>query len=177
MIKYLPLLLIILFSCTRKLHTSRTTTTESNTVTAKYDSLNEIIRTLSSAYEELLASKSSLGVTFDTTPCDSGMNITTMPRIVEHADGSREFIGRIKSYQSDVSKYQRAIFSMQARYDSLLSVSRVDSSHHEASAVVVVRKVKSSFIPWWIIVLAVVAGLLWVNERFRVFKVPLLTKS
>jgi hypothetical protein len=170
-------LICTLFSCNRKSQTQKSETHEVNDQSKTVDSLSRVIKTWSDSYEELLKTTNSTGVVFEKMPCDSGMNIPSMPHIIIRPDGTKEFSGPIKSYKDDASKYQRTISSLQGTIDSLNQVIKKDTSHHEASAVVVVKTVKSTFIPVWMWVILIVAGLLWLNERFRFITIPFLNRK
>jgi hypothetical protein len=175
--RHISILLVacILFSCTRKVHTEKTQTSSSDTRVVNSDSIIAVNKTLSEAYEELLKTTNSTGVVFESQPCDTITKVVN--RIIVAPDGTKTFEGNIKSYKDDAAKYQRTIFSMKETIDSLAQLTKKDTSHHEQSAVVVVRNVKSTFIPWWLWVALAVVGLLWINERLNIVKIPFLTKK
>lgn len=174
------LLSVILFSCTRKVHTEKTQTSSSDSQMRYIDSINQVNRTLSEAYEELLKTTNSTGVVFETQPCDT-IRIPGKPavsnKITVSPDGTKTFEGNIKSYKDDATKLQSRIFSMHETIDSLKRVTIKDTSHHEQSAVVVVRNVKSTFIPVWMWIILGIVGALWINERFRLLYIPFLTRK
>lgn len=169
------LLSIILFSCTRKVHIEKTQTSSSDTQMHYIDSINQVNRTLSEAYEELLKTTNSTGVVFESQPCDTITKIVN--KIIVAPDGTKTFQGNIKSYKDDATKLQSKIFSQQETIDSLKRVTIKDTSHHEQSAVVVVRDVRSTFIPVWMWVIMAIVGALWINERFSLFKIPIITRT
>lgn len=169
------LLSIILFSCTRKVHIEKTQTSSSDTQMHYIDSINQVNRTLSEAYEELLKTTNSTGVVFESQPCDTITKIVN--KIIVAPDGTKTFEGNIKSYKDDAKMYQRTIFSMKETIDSLSSLVKKDASHHEQSSVVVVRDVKSTFIPVWMWIILGIVGALWINERFSLFKIPFITRT
>jgi hypothetical protein len=175
--KYLIILitLVIAVGCTRKVHTEKTQTSSSDTRVVNSDSIISVNRTLSEAYEELLKTTNSTGVVFESQPCDTITKIVN--RIIVAPDGTKTFEGNIKSYKDDATKLQSRIFSQQETIDSLMRVTKKDTSHHEQSAVVVVRNVKSTFIPFWLWIVLAIVGLLWINERFSLFKIPILTRT
>lgn len=174
---------MLLFSCSRKVHTQRTETSSSDTQAHYIDSVKLVNKTLSEAYEELLKTSNSTGVVFESQPCDTVLKVAgaTMPRVVNRIivapDGTKTFEGNIKSYKDDATKYQRTIFSMQETIDSLSQLIKKDTSHHEQSSVVVVRNVRSTFIPIWMWALLIIAGALWLNERFRFITIPFLNRK
>ena len=171
-------LICTLFSCTRKVQTQKTQTSSSDTRIVNTDSIIEVNKTLSQAYEELLKTTNSTGVVFETIPCDSAkIGGSGLPHIIIRSDGSKEFSGPIKSYKDDASKYQRTIFSMQETIDSLRQLVKTDTTHHEQSAIAVTRTVKSTFIPIWLWIVLAIVGALWLNERFSIFKIPFITRT
>jgi hypothetical protein len=175
--KYLLILitLVIAVGCTRKVHTEKTQTSSSDTQMHYIDSINHVNRTLSEAYEELLKTTNSTGVVFESQPCDTITKVVN--RIIVAPDGTKTFEGNIKSYKDDATKLESRIFALEETNDSLRRVTKKDISHHEQSSVVVVRNVKSTFIPVWIWILLAIVGLLWINERFSLFKIPFLTRT
>jgi hypothetical protein len=170
-------LICTLFSCNRKSQTQKSETHELSNQSKTVDSLNRVIKTWSDSYEELLKTTNSTGVVFEKIPCDSGMNITTMPHIIIKPDGTKEFSGPIKSYKDDASKYHKTIFSMQGTIDSLNRVIKQNSSHKEVITKTLVKTVKFVTFPWWLIVGGLIFLALWINERFNLFKIPFLTKK
>lgn len=170
--------LTALCSCNRKLHTENTETHQVDDSGHISDSLIRVIKTWSDSYEELLKTTNSTGVVFESIPCDSAkVGGSGMPHILIKPDGTKEFSGPIKSYKDDATKLQHTIFSMQGTIDSLNRLQKKDTTHHEASAVVVVRNVKTSFTPLWVWLALGAAIFFWINERFNVFKIPFLTKK
>lgn len=175
---YVLIIVLLATSCTRKVHTEKTQTSSSDTQAKYIDSINQVNRTLSEAYEELLKTSNSTGVVFESVPCDTGrIGGAGMPHVIIRPDGTKEFSGPIKSYKDDAKLYQRTIFSMKATIDSLSSLVKKDTSHKEQSSVVGVRNVRSTFIPVWMWVILAIVGLLWINERFSLFKIPFLTRT
>lgn len=169
------LLSTILFSCTRKVHTEKTEDRSIDTQIHYIDSINQVNRTLSEAYEELLKTTNSTGVVFESQPCDTITKVVN--KIIVAPDGTKTFEGNIKSYKDDATKLHSRIFSMQETIDSLNRVTKKDNSHHEQSSVVVVRNVKSTFIPVWMWIILAIVGVLWINERFSLFKTPIITRT
>lgn len=179
---YIVLICTLLFSCTRKLHTEKTVDTSSATQAHKIDSISQVNKTLSEAYEELLKVTNSTGVVFESIPCDSAkIGGSGMPHVINKVtvspDGTKTFEGNIKSYKDDATKYQRTIFSMQETIDSLNSVIKSDTSHHEQSHTEIIRTVKSTFIPIWLWIVLAIVGALWLNERLSIFKIPFITRT
>lgn len=180
---FIFIIILIATSCTRKVHTEKTQTSSSDTQAHYIDSVNQVNRTLSEAYEELLKTTNSTGVVFERDPCDTVYKVagSTMPRVINKVtvspDGTKTFEGNIKSYKDDATKYQRTIFSMQETIDSLNSLVKKDASHHEQSAVVVVRSVKTVSLPWYLIAGGILFFILWINERFSLFKIPFITRT
>jgi response regulator of citrate/malate metabolism len=172
---------LFLFGCTRKVHTEKTQTSSSDTRVVNSDSIIAVNKTLSEAYEELLKTTNSTGVVFESIPCDTAKIAGSVPKpvnkITVSPDGTKTFEGNIKSYKDDATKLQTKIFSQQQTIDSLMRVTKKDTSHHEQSAVVGVRNVKTTSIPIWMWVILIVAGLLWINERFNIVKIPFITKK
>jgi hypothetical protein len=181
-----PLIIILilicaLFSCTRKVHTEKTQASSSDTQVVNSDSIIAVNKTLSEAYEELLKTTNSTGVVFESIPCDTAKIAGSVPKpinkITVSPDGTKTFEGNIKSYKDDATKLQSRIFSLEETNDSLRRVTKKDTSHHEQSSVVVVRNVKTTSIPIWMWVILIAAGLLWINERFNIVKIPFITKK
>ncbi len=170
----LILFTILLFSCNRKLHTERTVTNESDTRIVNTDSLNEVIRTYREAYESLFNSQSGTEVTFN-CPDTGKVGGSGMPHVIIRPDGTKEFTG-VSSFRDNASVTQRISSLREHLIDSMSRLLRTDTSHHEASAVVVVRDVKTSFTPIWVWCLLLLFAALWLNERFGFVKVPLLTR-
>lgn len=169
---------MLLFSCSRKVHTQRTETSSSDTQASYVDSIKQVNKTLSEAYEELLKTSNSTGVVFESVPCDSGkIGGAGMPHVIIRPDGSKEFSGPIKSYRDD-NETTRQISSLRKENESLKEqLNKKDTSHHEQSSVVVVRNVRSTFIPVWMWVVLFIAGALWLNERFRFITIPFLNRK
>lgn len=177
------LLPVILFSCNRKLHTEKTETKSSDTKVVNVDSVIQVNKTLSEAYEELLKTTNSTGVVFESSPCDTitgkigGAGMPHINKITVAPDGTKTFEGAIKSYKDDATKYQRTIFSMQETIDSLNQVIKKDSANHQQSQVATTRTVKVVAFPWWLIAAGIIFFLLWLNERFSLFKIPFITRT
>lgn len=173
-------ILVIGFSCTRKVHTEKVEDWSAKMQMQYIDSINQVNRTLSEAYEELLKTTNSTGVVFESQPCDT-VRIPGKPpptnKITVAPDGTKTFEGNIKSYKDDATRYQRTIFSMQQTIDSLNSLVKKDTSHHEQSTVVVIRKVKTTSMPWYLIAAGILFFVLWLNERFSLFKIPVITRT
>lgn len=179
---FIPIIAMLLLSCNRKLHTEKTETKSSDTHVVNTDSIIQVNKTLSEAYEELLKTTNSTGVVFESIPCDSGrIGGAGMPHLVNKItvapDGTKTFEGAIKSYKDDVTKFQQRIFAQQETIDSLNQLVKKDTTHHEQSAVVVVRNVKTSFTPLWVWLALGAAIFLWLNERFRFINIPFLTRK
>lgn len=177
---FILLIICILFSCTRKVHTEKTEDRSSDTQMHYIDSINQVNRTLSEAYEELLKTTNSTGVVFESQPCDT-VRIPGKPpvpnKITVSPDGTKTFEGNIKSYKDDATKLQSKIFSQQETIDSFNRVTQKDTSHHEQSAVVVVRKVKTTSAPLMLWIFCIAGWALWINERFRFLYIPFLTRK
>jgi hypothetical protein len=166
---------VFIFSCTRKVHTEKTQTSSSDTRVVNTDSIIAVNKTLSEAYEELLKTTNSTGVVFESQPCDTITKVVN--RIIVAPDGTKTFEGNIKSYKDDAAKYLRTMVTMKEEIDRLTRLTKKDTSHHEQSAVVVVRNVKTTSIPIWMWVILISACLLWINERFRFINIPFLTRK
>lgn len=174
----LLIVLTALLSCNRKLHTEKTETHEVNDQSHIVDSLTKVVKTWSDAYEELLKTTNSTGVVFESIPCDTSKNETAnIPHVIIKPDGTKEFSGPIKSYKDDQSTYKKIADVRKFVIDSMNRLQKKDTSHHEASSVVVLKTVKTTYIPLWIWIILIVAGLLWLNERFRFVTIPFLTKK
>lgn len=174
------LLAAALFSCTRKVHTEKTEDRSSDTQMHYIDSVNQVNRTLSEAYEELLKTTNSTGVVFESQPCDT-VRITGKPapinKITVAPDGTKTFEGNIKSYKDDATKLHSRIFSMQETIDSLSQLVKKDTSHQEVTHIETVRTVKVTVFPWYLVVGGILFFVLWFNERFRLFNIPFLTRK
>lgn len=186
--KYILLALsaMLMLSCTRKLHTQKTVDTSSDTQAHYIDSVSQVNKTLSEAYEELLKTTNSTGVVFETGPCDTVTRVAgaTMPRVINRIvvspDGTKTFEGNIKSYKDDITTYQRTILSLHSTIDSLARMIKSDTSHHEQSHIETVKTVKVSSTPLWLWIgffLGIVFFILWINERFSIFKIPFITRT
>lgn len=169
------LLSVLIFSCTRKVHTEKTEDRSRDSQMHYIDSINQVNRTLSEAYEELLKTTNSTGVVFESQPCDTITKVVN--RIIVAPDGTKTFEGNIKSYKDDAARFQRTIFSQQQTIDSLNKLVKKDTSHQEVIHTETVRTVKSTFIPVWIWVILSILFALWVNERFSLFKIPFITRT
>lgn len=171
--------LVIAVSCNRKLHTEKTETHEVTDKSSTVDSLNRIIKTWANAYEELLKTTNSTGVVFESIPCDTvktgKQNVPN--KITVSPDGTKTFEGNIKSYKDDKTLESKISAARQWAIDSMSRLVKKDTTHHEQSAVVVVRTVKSSFIPLWMWIVLGIVGLLWLNERLSLFKIPFITRT
>lgn len=169
------LLSVILFSCTRKVHTEKTEDRSSDTQMRYIDSVNLVNRTLSEAYEELLKTTNSTGVVFETQPCDTITKIVN--KIIVAPDGTKTFEGNIKSYKDDATKLHSRIFSMQETIDSMSELLTAYAHNKYQSHTETVKTVKSTFIPVWLWVVLAIVGALWLNERFSLFKIPIITRT
>lgn len=179
---FIPLIAMLLISCNRKLHTEKSETKSSDTKVINVDSVIQVNKTLSEAYEELLKTTNSTGVVFESMPCDSAkIGGAGMPHVINKItvapDGTKTFEGAIKSYKDDAAAYQRAIFTLHGTIDSLARLVKTDTSHHEQSHIEIVRTVKTSFIPLWMWIVLAIVGILWINERFSLFKIPFITRT
>lgn len=168
-------ILVIAASCTRKVHTEKTEDRSSDIQMHYIDSINQVNRTLSEAYEELLKTTNSTGVVFESQPCDTITKVIN--KIIVAPDGTKTFEGNIKSYKDDATKLQSRIFSMQETIDSLNSLVKKDASHKEVIHTETVRTVKTTYIPWWMWLILIIVGVLWINERFSIFKIPIITRT
>lgn len=171
----LILIVVLLFSCTRKVHTEKTEDRSSDTQMKYIDSINQVNRTLSQAYEELLKTTNSTGVVFESQPCDTVTKVVN--KIIVAPDGTKTFEGNIKSYKDDATKLEQRIFALQETNDSLSQLVKKDTSHQEVVHIETVRTVKSTFIPVWMWVIPAILFVLWFNERFRLFNIPFLTRK
>lgn len=170
------IILTALLSCHTRVQKSETRLVDDHSSTV--DSLNKVIKTWSDSYEELLKSASSTGVVFETSPCDSGkVGGAGMPHVIIRPDGTKEFSGPIKSYKDDQTLSSKISQARQLIIDSMNSLHKTDTTHHEATTKTLSRTVKVTVFPWWLIVGALVFTALWLNERFNLFKIPFLTKK
>lgn len=179
---YIVLICTLLFSCTRKLHTEKTVDTSSDSQAHKIDSISQVNKTLSEAYEELLKVTNSTGVVFESVPCDSAkIGGAGMPHVINKVtvspDGTKTFEGNIKSYKDDKTLDSKISAARKQVIDSLNSLVKSDSSHHEQSHIETIRTVKSTFIPIWLWIVLAIVGALWLNERFSIFKIPFITDT
>lgn len=166
---------VALLSCNRKLHTEKTETHEVEDKSSTVDSLNRIIKTWANAYEELLKTTNSTGVVFESQPCDTVTKIIN--KITVAPDGTKTFEGNIKSYKDDKTLESKISAARQWAIDSMSRLVKKDTTHHEQSAVVVVRTVKTSFTPLAIWVLLIAGWLMWANERFKFITIPFLNRK
>lgn len=169
------IILVLAASCTRKVHTEKVEDRSSDTQMKYIDSINQVNRTLSEAYEELLKTTNSTGVVFESMPCDTITRVVN--KIIVAPDGTKTFEGNIKSYKDDATKLQSRIYSMQETIDSLNQLVKKDTSHQEVVHIETVKTVKSTFIPVWMWVILAILFVLWVNERFSLFKIPIITRT
>lgn len=175
-------LICTLFSCTRKMNLQQSTTIVDSSYKHKYDSTTEIIKTLSQAYESLLQSTSNSDVVFETTPCDSGkVSAQGMPHIINKvtidSKGNKVYEGQIKSFRESASIMERKYYTLTQSYDSLAAKKTELENNYSKLQETKSKVVKSTFIPIWLWIVLVIAGLLWLNERFSIVKIPFLTKK
>lgn len=172
----MALILVMVFTrCSRKLHTERTETNTEDTSKRTIDSLSQVTKTLSDAYESLLQSQTSTEVTVNEGTPPAGMP-HILSEVTVHPDGSKTIKGGTIVYRDNALTTQRLSAMRLWVIDSMNRVVKADTSHHAESTVATVRTVKSTFIPVWIWIILGIAGLLWLNERFGIVKIPLLTK-
>jgi len=175
-------LVCTLFSCTRKMNLQQSKTIVDSSYKHKYDSTTEIIKTLSQAYESLLQSTSNSDVVFETTPCDSGrIGGSGLPHIINKvtidSKGNKTYEGQIKSFRESASVMETKYYSLTQSYDSLAAKKSELENNYTKLQETKSKVVKSTFIPIWLWIVLVIAGLLWINERFSIVKIPFLTKK
>lgn len=173
---------VALFSCNRKINLQQTKVTVDSSYIHKYDSTVEVNKTLSEAYESLLQTTNSTDVVFECPPCDSGkIGGSGMPHVISKitvdSKGNKVFEGAIKSYREAASVMERKYFSLTQSYDSLAAKKTELENNYSKLQEQKSKVVKSTFIPIWLWIVLVIAGLLWLNERFSIVKIPFLTKK
>lgn len=178
------ILALFLFGCSRKVQIQTATTKIDSTSIHKIDSLTEVNHTLSQAYESLLATNNNTDVVFECPPCDSNGHVSAagMPhvfnRIIVDSKGNKTFEGAIKSYREAASSIEKKLFTLNESYDSLShhndSLAKDNKFLHEELTKKSTTRAATLPIIIWIGLIAF--GLLWINERFQIFRIPFVTK-
>lgn len=169
------LISILLYSC----HTSRdvvkTVVKIDSTAYHKFDSLHEAYKLDSIAYENTISLLNQNNITFECPPCDS----TGEPTIItfDSAGVIRRIEGRVKSIKTQSDFNQKEAIHWKSLFDSLTHVERKDSVTVKTEIKYQEKVIKKTFIPWWLWVLLILAGILWLNERFGIVKIPFLNKK
>lgn len=176
------MLALALFSCNRKMQTHWIKTGVDSSYLRKYDSTVDVNKTLSEAYESLLQTTNSTDVVFECPPCDSGkVSAQGMPHIINRvtvdSKGNKVFEGSIKSYREAASVMEKRYYSLTQSYDSLAAKKSELENNYSKLEEKKNKVVKSTFIPIWLWIVLIIAGLLWLNERFSIIKLPFLTKK
>lgn len=177
------ILALFLFSCNRKVNLQQSKVTIDSSYRHKYDSTVDVNKTLSEAYESLLQSSSNSDVEFETTPCpDSGkIGGSGLPHIINRvtidSKGNKIYEGQIKSFRESASVMERKYYSLTQSYDSLAAKKTELENNYSKLQEQKSKVVKSTFIPVWLCIVLIISGLLWLNERFSIVKIPFLTKK
>lgn len=167
-------LIICLYSCHTSRETIKTVIQIDSTAYHKFDSLHSAYRLDSIAYENTISLLNQNAITFDCPPCDSSdKTVITF----DSAGVIRRIEGRVKSIKTQSDFNQKEAIHWKQLYDSLTHVERKDSVTVKTNIIYKDKIVKKQFIPWWIWVLLIIAGLLWLNERFNIVKIPFITKK
>jgi hypothetical protein len=180
--KYLLILitLVIAVGCNRKVNIQTSRTEVDSSMARKVDSITQVNKTLSEAYESLLQTSNSTGVVFESIPCDT-IRIPGAPRIINRVivspDGTKTFEGAIKSYKDESASWQRWAYQWKSSYDSLSLLTDSLALDYKKLQEQKSKVVKVVTIPWWLIVGGLIFLALWINERFDLFKIPFLTKN
>jgi hypothetical protein len=171
---------LFLFSCNRKVNIQTSKTKVDSTYKSKYDSSVQVNKTLSEAYESLLQASSSTDVIFECPPCDS-VRAQGMPhvfnRVIIDSRGNKTFEGAIKSYREAASVIEKKYYALQQTNDSLANAKAELEKNYSKLEEKKNKVVKITVFPWYLVVGGLVFLLLWFNERFNLFKIPLLTKK
>lgn len=137
--------------------------------------MNRIIKTLSEAYESLLQSTSGSEVTVTPVVTAQGMP-HVLSEVTVHPDGSKTVKGGTITYRDNASVTQRLSTLRRQVIDSMNSVRKKDTMAVVVRTVQTERVVKVSVMPWYAWLIFGILAALWLNERFGVVKIPLLTK-
>lgn len=161
--KYWILILsLVAMSCNRKLHTTVTTDSISAELQHENDSLREVSRTLSRAYEDLFRTSSETGVIFDTKPCDtivrtveaatglkSNEHSRSTPRIIIRPDGTKEITGPIKRFNQVETKQTEHRETYEAQYHELMKRHDSLAASYASLSVSKERQVRMRSSLWW----------------------------
>lgn len=141
---------LVAMSCNRKLHTTVTTDTASAQLQHENDSLREISRTLSRAYEDLFRTSSETGVVFDTRPCDTIVRTVEGPRIIIRPDGTKEITGPIRSFKQAETKQTEHRETYEAQYHELMRRHDSLAASYASLSVSKDRRVVTRSSLWWV---------------------------
>lgn len=198
---YLLILFILATSC----HTSRSISTDHSTVDSvsksKYDSLNRVHEKTVAEFQSFKHDSTTTDVIFDNDPCP---NLDSLRLILDsagkanldkfissteeqirvlknklkvNADGSFEAEGRIKSYRTTNEKINQENVRLSHERDSLNRLVKEKEDQLSKTADSKKTVVKKTFIPWWLWGLIILLGVLWLNERIGIIKIPFVTKT
>lgn len=179
---FIPIIAFLVISCNRKMNLQTNKVSVDSTIYHKYDSVVEVNKTQSEAYESLLQTANSTGVVFESTPCDTGkIGGSGMPHVINKItvapDGTKTFEGNIKSFNDNQVKHEEKretkvneYKELQERHNQLISSYAKEVSTKD-------KRVKNTGLPWWLIACGIIFFLLWANERFSVFKIPIITRT
>jgi hypothetical protein len=176
--RYLPILLLFLISCRSTRHIETTISRTDSTAAHRLDSAAAVNRLLMESYENLLQSKSATVVEFDTIYCPPVVGFPTeINRIKVRPDGSIEAEGRIRSVSASNESLQKENRLLRNSVNQLVRLVKTDTASvsHETKATV--KDVKRNGIPFrgWLIIGLLAA--LWLNERFRIYPIPILNRK
>jgi hypothetical protein len=176
--RYTPLLFLVLLSCRSTRHIETTLSRTDSTAAHRLDSAAAVNRLLMESYENLLQSKSATVVEFDTIYCPPVVGFPTeINRIKVRPDGSIEAEGRIRSVSASNESLQSTISSLRDSVSQLVRLAKSDTTAVSRETKATVKDVKRNGIPFrgWLIIGLLAA--LWLNERFRIYPVPILNRK
>lgn len=175
---------LLLFSCRTVKNIETLKVEVDSTAIRERDSLIEVNKLTTSAYENLVRSMSESDIVFECPPCDSFQTEGLHPneegkkRIAGTINNKLEFYpdgtlksaeGRIKSARSLAERNEQTAHYWQQQYDSLFQVKQRDTTTVKTNIQYVDREVKRTFIPWWI---WVIAGLGYVAWAYKLIPKP-----
>lgn len=177
-------MIALLSSCRVSRNVSTSRQTVDSVARSSFDSLQHVYEATIAFYERMTHDSSTTDVVFENEPCP---NIDSIYAILDsagkarfevmlkdkqirelknklkvNADGSFEAEGRIKSYRTTAEKYIQENSSLRHEKDSLTQVIKTKDDQLSKTAEVKMLVVKKTFIPWWIWLIIIILGVLWI---------------
>lgn len=167
--------IVVLFSCRTTKEITKTEIRTDSTAVRKYDSLYRVYRLDSASFQNTLNLMNENFVTFECPACGDSSDNTVIE--FDSLGFIKRVEGRVKSIKTQSDLNKRESYYWKTMYDSLTHVQRKDSVTVKKEIEIREKIVKKTFIPWWVYLVLAIAGILWINERFRIFKIPFITKK